>query len=271
MLGKTKMKRILALFTAALFVTAPHAAFAGQISAELSQPDNHELDPVATVTKDGYRYELTEFSCVRDAQLQAEGTTAQERSYARWLTKQAAAHPASKYFTRYAGSALDLSGCYEHRAHGIRVYLRGETQPIDVDAPIMPCDPAVVQLRVCAPGPMPAPMPMPEWSPDTSLSEKLVNTLNSQADAAYAERFLFEGRPAVLWPTTCTLAAQMQGSEMNGSRDYPFIRWQLSQSGKLLTVLRADGTYSEGCYVRTANGIRIWSFEQKEPFDLNWQ
>jgi hypothetical protein len=119
-------------------------------------------------------------------------------------------------------------------------------------------------------GAMPSPKPMPEWSPDPGLSEKLVNTLRGLPDTN-AERFLFEGRPAVLWPITCTLAAQMQSSEMNGSRDYPFIRWQFGQSGKLLTVERVDGTYSEACYARTAHGIRIWSFEQKEPFDSNWQ
>lgn len=122
-----------------------------------------------------------------------------------------------------------------------------------------------------SPQPRPSLQPIPEWSPDPSLSAKLVNTLGMQPDATYAERFLFEGRPAVLWPTTCTLAAQMQGSEMNGTRDFAFIRWQMAQSGKLLTVQRVDGTYSEGCYVRTARGIRIWSFEQKEPFDSNWQ
>lgn len=267
------MKRTLALFAAAIFVSAAHVAFAGPVYDELGKPGNHELDVVATVTKGAYRYELTEFSCARAARLQAKGTKSERNNaYARWLYKHVAANSNSKSLTIIANGTYEGDGCYERTEQGIRVYVQGKTQPIDVGAPIMPCDPAVVQSGVCAPqAPAAPPQPMPERSPHPSLSEKLVNTLAMQPDAVYAERFLFEGRPAVLWPTTCKLSAQMQESDMNGPRDFPFIRWQLAQSGKLLTVQRIDGTYSEACYVRTARGIRIWSFELKEPLDSNWQ
>jgi hypothetical protein len=264
--GLSNMKPILPYLAAGVLFAVTNTVSAGKVSDELSKPGNHELDPVGMVVHGIYRYELTDFSCARDAQLQNEGPSSPEEvKLAKWLAGQAAAHPASKTFTRYANSAFDGNGCFERTAHGIRVYRLGE-KPLDVDAPVLPCDPSAVQLGTCAPVPVPAPQPMSAFVPSPGLTEKLINTLGDQP----GERFMLQGHPAILWSTTCAQAAQMQGSELSG-RDAAFVQWQASQPGNLLTVRRVDYTHSEACYVRTARGIRIWSFEQKDPLDLEAQ
>jgi hypothetical protein len=264
------MNRFIAAALAGLFYCMSASAWAGKVSEELRNPDNHELDPIATVREGPYRYELTDFSCVRNAELQSEGTSPQERKVAAWASSVSAAHPKAKYLTRYNGSAYDTGGCYEPAPKGIRVFLQGSDQPMNVTGPVLPCDPANVQLHSCAPAPTPAVQGMPAQVPRAALSQKLVATLNGQPRPT-AERFLFDGRrPAVMWDVSCKEAAQMQGSEM-AQEDAPFLTWQASQPGALLTVERIDGTFSEACFVRTARGIRIWSFGADEPIDSNWQ
>lgn len=264
------MSRFFAAALVGLFSCMSLSAWAGKVSDELGTPGNHELDPVATVTQGPYRYELTEFSCVRNAELQSEGTTPQERKISAWASSVSAAHPKAKYLTRYYGSAYDTDGCYEPTQKGIRVYLRGSNQPTDVTGPVLPCDPANVQLHSCAPAPAPVAQGMPAQVPRAALSQKLVAILSGQPHPK-AERFLFDGRrPAVMWDVPCREAARMQGSE-TGQADAPFLAWQAAQPGELLTVERIDGTFSEACFVRTPTGIRIWSFGVNEPIDSDWQ
>ncbi|WP_009904341.1 OB-fold protein [Burkholderia thailandensis] len=127
-----------------LFATSSHA---GPIADELAAPDNHELDTVATVSAGNYRYDLTNFSCARDAQLQNEGaTTERARKYGRWLTSIAAAHPGAKSMDVRSNDTEDGGGCYERITDGIRIYRPYTMKPVDILAPIVPGDPTAAEF-----------------------------------------------------------------------------------------------------------------------------
>ncbi len=128
----------------ALPITAAHA---GTITDEVAAPGNHELATVAAVTAGIYRYDLSEFTCARNAQLQNEGaTTERDRKYARWLTDIAAAHPGAKTMRVRSNGNFDGGGCYARIAGGIRIYRPYTMQPVDIVALVVPGDPDAAEL-----------------------------------------------------------------------------------------------------------------------------
>lgn len=229
----------------------------------------NELNPSAIVLDGSYRYELTELSCAKEERIQNASDSARPSAFGRWLSQHVINHPNTKSFTRFTGSAYDGGGCYERTAKGIRVY-RPDTAAAELTATVLPCRAELTQSGTCA-GPEALPPMTPQrWTPSPISSEKLIGTLMSQPYARSAEHFLFENQPAVLWTASCKLVAQMQMSEMDGA-DFPFFRWQASQQGSLLTVQRSDGTYSQGCYERVTEGIRVHSFGSAEPYVMRWK
>ncbi|SEC86757.1 tRNA_anti-like [Burkholderia sp. WP9] len=136
--------RLTVLLATALFATSAHA---GTITDEVTAPDNHELATVAAVTAGIYRYDLSEFTCARNAQLQNEGaTTERDRKYGRWLTNIAAAHPSAKTMRVRSNGTFDGGGCYERIAGGIRIYRPYTMQPVGIVAPVVPGDPDAAEL-----------------------------------------------------------------------------------------------------------------------------
>lgn len=118
-------------------------AHAGTTTDALSEPNNHEFDIIGSITSGDYQYELTDATCAREAQLQAEGArTKHERELAQWLARQ----PGNS-MTVYHGSAFDGGGCYVRTPTGIRAYTRWRRQPVDVSGAIVPGDPALRTLR----------------------------------------------------------------------------------------------------------------------------
>lgn len=253
----------------ALSICVTTAVQAGPVVSAADYADD-ELYPVAIVVDGNHRYELTELACAKEERLQRVADTASGQAYGRWLTQHVKAHPSTKSFTRYAGSAFDGGGCYEPTTKGIRTY-RPNSTPADVDEPVLPCTARLTQSGTCAQSKsVPSQKPAARWTPDPAMSKKLIGTLMTKPYARSAEPFLFEDQPAVLWTVACKLVAQMQMSEMEGV-DYPFLQWQASQQGNLITVQRIDGTYSEGCYERTPDGIRVRSFGNADPMDMRWK
>ncbi|WP_454907584.1 hypothetical protein [Variovorax gossypii] len=127
-----------ALMLAIAAATAPAQARAETAAAAIAEG---ELDTVASVTLGGTRYELTNFTCARAAQLQAEGETSKRaRAYGQWLAQQPAG--LKSMTLRLDNGASDGAGCYERIPGGIRVYVQGRAQPRDVIAPIVPGDPS---------------------------------------------------------------------------------------------------------------------------------
>ncbi|WDJ95302.1 hypothetical protein [Xanthomonas campestris] len=254
------MKNLVCLAALAM---APTTAAAADIFTD------NELNPTAIVLDGSYRYELTELSCEKEERAQSASDSARPSAFGRWLTQHVKNHPKTKSFIRFTGSAYDGGGCYERTAQGIRVY-RPDTGATEVIASVLPCRAELTQSGTCAAPEAPPPLTPQRWTPSPISSEKLIGTLMSQPYARSAEHFLFENQPAVLWTASCKLVAQMQMSEMDGA-DFPFFRWQASQQGSLLMVQRADGTYSQGCYERVPEGIRVHSFGNAEPFVMRWK
>jgi hypothetical protein len=259
------MKQLNVFWAAGLISLAAHA---GPIADELAKSGNHQLDIVATVTQGDYTYELTNFTCARDAQLQAEGAiTKHERAIARWLAKQPGE---SKSMTVRWRGTYNGSGCYERTANGIHAYVPGRARPFDIVAPVIPGDPDAAMLQAMQSSPQPLkPVPMPEFEPSAAMSDLLRAHLES-APPYMRENFLFEGRPAVLWQLPCTQIAKFQAGLARSDKDREYISWQAMQPGQLLTVLRVDGTTAEACYIPTSRGFRIFSKGQP-PFDSSWQ
>lgn len=258
------MDRLSLLAAASAFLLT--GAQAGPVDQQLEYTD-YELYPAAIVVDVNHRYELTELSCAKEERLQRNANTASGRAYSRWLTQHSTAHPDTKAFTRYAGSTFDGTGCYERVSGGIRVYRPG-VAPLIINAIVLPCDPQQTQFGTCAA----TAKRQPEAPPTTArpaMAARLVRTLLASPHARSAKPFLFESQPAVLWALTCKLASQMQMSEMEGA-DYPFLKWQASQSGSLITVERLDGTYSEACFEPTPGGIRVQSFSNSAAIEMTW-
>ncbi|MBN8800107.1 MAG: hypothetical protein J0H05_00335 [Stenotrophomonas acidaminiphila] len=232
--------------------------------------NDDELYPVAIVLDGSYRYELTELSCAKEERVQRASDKGKPTAYGQWLTQHVGSHSLTKAFSRFTGSAYDGGGCYERTPKGIRVYRPNEATT-EVTAAVMPCRAQLVQSGTCAEQRTPpSTQTQQRWTPSPASSEKLIGTLMRQPYARSAEPFLFENQPAVLWVASCKLVAQMQMSEMEGS-DFPFFQWQASQTGNVLTVQRTDGTYSQACYERTADGIRVYSFGNVEPYFMQWK
>lgn len=244
------------------------AAAAAPVAAADILTDN-ELYPSAIVLEGRYRYELTELSCEKEERVQSASDSAKPSAFGRWLTQHVKNHSNTKSFTRFADSAYDGGGCYERTTKGIRVYRPG-TAETEITATVLPCRADLTQSGTCAGAEAPPPITPHRWTPNPVSSEKLIGTLMSQPYARSAEHFLFENQPAVLWTASCKMVAQMQMSEMDGA-DFPFFRWQASQQGNLLMVQRADGTYSQGCYERVTEGIRVHSFGSAEPYVMRWK
>lgn len=251
----------------ASFVALILGASASAPAAESFTDD--ELNPSAIVLDGRYRYELTELLCSKEERAQHASDLDRPSAFGRWLTQHVKTHSKTKSFTRYAGSSYDGGGCYERTARGIRVY-RPDTPVAEVAATVLPCRAELTQSATCA-AQQPTSLQSPQrWAPSPRSSEKLIGTLMRQAYARTAEPFLFENQPAVLWTASCKFVAQMQMSEMEGA-DFPFFQWQSSQPGNLFTVQRIDGTYSQGCYERIAEGIRVHSFGVAEPYVMRWK
>ncbi|MCC8616391.1 hypothetical protein [Xanthomonas vesicatoria] len=252
-----------ASFTAILMCAASSAIAADDFTDD-------ELYPIAIVLNGSYRYELEELSCAKADRVQRAEDKNKPTAYGRWLTQHVKNHDSTKSFTRYFNSAYDGGGCYERTAKGIRVY-RPKEATTEVIAAVLPCRAQLTQMGTCAePKTAPAQQTPQRWVPNPVSSEKIIGTLLRQPYARSAEPILFESQPAVLWTASCKLVAQIQISEMEGA-DFPFFQWQASQEGNLLTVQRVDGTYSQGCYQRTPDGIRIYSFGNAEPYVMRWK
>lgn len=270
-------------------ILAVAAAAPTQARAE-TVPAAGELDTIASVMQGDYRYELTNFTCAREARLQAEGATSKRaRTYGQWLAQQPAG---SKSMTVRVGSAYNGGGCYERIPGGIRVYVQGRGQPRDVIAPLVPVEPLATDLQSVPPvvpavpaqsgqpgraaaaavattSPQLKPAPMPEY-PHTSAISDLLRAHLESAPPGMREDFLFENRPATMWRLTCKQIAQFQSGMANTDKDRAFVAWQATAPGNLLTVLRVDGSTSQSCYEPTTRGIRIFGKGQ-QPFDSNWR
>lgn len=256
-----------------------------------------ELYPYAILQEGQYRYELTELTCAKLAQLQRTGYPLDEKGIARWLDEHNIQHPGTRSFTRYTSSAYDDSGCYEISPEGVHIYMQGSTQHL-VQAQIIPCRqellknggscvsprnsstptpvvPSQIQNNtvdrgdgVVAPQPPPEDIFAPKPSQEAGI--RMIQFLLIQPYGHGARSFSFDDLPATLWQISCKDAAGFQMSAMS-SIDYPFFRWLSKQAGKLLTVQRPDGAYQQSCYTETPNGLSVIGYQQTEPSIFNWR
>lgn len=246
-----------ALMLAIAAATAPAQARAETAAAAIAEG---ELDTVASVTLGGTRYELTNFTCARAAQLQAEGATSKRaRAYGQWLAQQPAG--LKSMTLRLDNGASDGAGCYERIPGGIRVYVQGRAQPRDVIAPIVPGDPSAAGGAYDSPSELAAKAPPPARpAPAARAALEMARSDASVTDALVAGQYVY-GLTAI----TCEAEGRDRARYPVTARDAEIAEWTRNAPG-VYTRIHKDGEYDGfACAQTTPGGIRIASFWSRLP------
>lgn len=117
-------------------------------------------------------------------------------------------------------------------------------------------------------GPPPIrPWSLPTYPHTSALSDRLMQHLAGGPPGMRAD-FQMDERPATMWRFTCKQIADLVSKVPNNERDRAFVDWLSTSPGRLLTVLRIDGSTALNCFAQTGSGLLVY-VKGQQPLEVS--